>query len=118
MSFAFVFFAIGTRYYATEVIERKKSSPEERRQKRLVIGRIIGLFAIICFFWSIFDQQASTWTYFARDLLDLRLFGLSLPPDAIQGFNPVFVLTLLPIVTVGWRMLAALQVAPCERPIR
>ncbi|WP_169973301.1 POT-type proton-dependent oligopeptide transporter [Tautonia rosea] len=107
MAVAFVFFAAGKKHYAVEVIDRTPPSPEEKLQRRQVIRRIFGLFFVICFFWSIFDQQASTWTFFARDLLDLSLFGVTLAPDAVQAFNPVFVLTLLPIVTLGWRGLAA-----------
>ncbi|WP_152050711.1 POT-type proton-dependent oligopeptide transporter [Tautonia marina] len=107
MAVAFVFFAAGKKHYAVEVIDRTPPSPEEKQQRRLVIRRIFGLFFVICFFWSIFDQQASTWTFFARDLLDLSLFGVTLAPDAVQAFNPVFVLTLLPIVTLAWRGFAA-----------
>ena len=106
MAVAFALFASGKKYYATEVIDRKASTPEERVQKRAVIGRIFGLFFVICFFWSVFDQQASTWTFFARDLLALDLFGVDLAPDSIQAFNPVFVLSLLPIVTISWRLFA------------
>lgn len=107
MAVAFIFFAAGKKHYAVEVIDRTPPSPEEKLRRRQVVQRIFGLFFVICFFWSIFDQQASTWTFFARDLLDLSLFGLTLAPDAVQAFNPLFVVTLLPIVTLGWRGLAA-----------
>ena len=107
MALAFIFFAMGKKYYAVEVIERHASTPEERAQKRAVVGRIFGLFFVICFFWSIFDQQASTWTLFARDLLDLDIFGFAIAPDGVQGFNPVFVLALLPVVTLAWRAFAS-----------
>ncbi|MEW4567459.1 oligopeptide:H+ symporter [Tautonia sp. JC769] len=107
MAVAFIFFAAGKKHYAVEVIDRTPPSPEEKQQRRQVIRRIFGLFFVICFFWSIFDQQASTWTFFARDLLDLNLFGVTLAPDAVQAFNPVFVLALLPIVTLAWRGFAA-----------
>ena len=63
-----------------------------------MLGRIFGLFLVVTFFWSIFDQAASTWTLFARDYLDLRLFGRTLEPDMIQGFNPILIILLLPPV--------------------
>jgi dipeptide/tripeptide permease len=106
MVLSFAVFAAGKNFYAAEVIERKVLTDEERGLRRVVLGRIFGLFLIVTFFWSIFDQAASTWTLFARDYLDLRLFGKTLQPDMIQGFNPILIILLLPPVTLFWRFLA------------
>jgi len=106
MVVAFAIFAAGKRFYAVEVISKKKPTPEEWALRRLVLGRIFGLFLVVTFFWSIFDQAASTWTLFARDYLDLRLMGKQLEPDMIQGFNPILIILLLPPVTLFWRFLA------------
>ena len=106
MVIAFLVFAMGKRHYAVEVISRKESTPEVKRQRLEVLGRIVGLFLVVTFFWSIFDQAASTWTLFTRDLLDLRLFGVRLEPDMIQGFNPILIILLLPPVTALWKVFA------------
>ena len=106
MAIAFAIFALGKPFYAREVITRTTKTPEERRQQRIVLGRILGLFLVVTFFWSIFDQAASTWTLFARDFLDLRLFGLTLEPDMVQAFNPLLIILLLPPVTMFWHFLA------------
>ena len=106
MVIAFLVFAMGKRHYAVEVISRKESTPEVKRQRLEVLGRIVGLFLVVTFFWSIFDQAASTWTLFTRDLLDLRLFGVQLEPDMIQGFNPILIILLLPPVTALWKVFA------------
>lgn len=106
MAVAFVVFALGKPFYAREVITRTRKTPEERRQQGIVLRRIFGLFVVVTFFWSIFDQAASTWTLFARDFLDLRLFGRTLEPDMIQAFNPVLIILLLPPVTLFWHFLS------------
>jgi len=106
MAIAFVIFALGKPFYAKEVITRTRKTPEERRQQGIVLRRIFGLFVVVTFFWSIFDQAASTWTLFARDFLDLHLFGYKLEPDMIQAFNPVLIILMLPPVTLFWHFLS------------
>jgi dipeptide/tripeptide permease len=105
MVLAFGIFAAGKRYYAVEVISKKKGTPEEWAERKVVLSRVFGLFLVVTFFWSIFDQAASTWTLFARDYLDLRLFGKQLEPDMIQGFNPILIILILPPVTYFWKFL-------------
>jgi len=108
MAVALLFFAIGKPFYAVESIRRTTLSPEARQERRVVLRRIIGLFLVVMFFWSIFDQAESTWTQFARDGLDLHLFGWTLTPDQIQGLNPILILLLLPPITMLWHLLAGL----------
>lgn len=110
MAMAFVIFASGKPFYAQEKIERTSLTPEQRRERLAVLGRIFGLFIVVTFFWSIFDQSASTWTLFARDHLDLELFGWTLPPDALQGLNPILILLLLPPITLLWHFLARIGI--------
>jgi solute carrier family 15 (oligopeptide transporter), member 1 len=82
--------------------------------------RIGSVFLLVMFFWAIFDQAASTWIFFAdtymettlcgeradgtkmllsgattESVLGTRSFGLS--ADAIQGFNPIFIIILVPV---------------------
>jgi POT family proton-dependent oligopeptide transporter len=107
MSVAFVIFALGKRHYAVEVIQRTTKSPEERRQQWGLLGRLFGLFLMVTFFWAIFDQHASTWIFFARETLDLNLFGHRVEPDQIQACNPIFIIVFLPVVQLCWRLLAS-----------
>lgn len=106
MAISFTIFAAGKRFYAVETLAKREKTAEERQEERAVIWRISGLFAVVTFFWSIFDQAASTWTLFARDYLDLHAFGYQLEPDMIQGANPILILLLLPPISVLWRLLA------------
>jgi len=117
MVMALGFFAAGKRFYAVETIGRKELSPEDRRERRVVLRRIFGLFIVVTFFWCIFDQSATTRTLFARDHLDLTLFGWTLTPDQIQGLNPVLIVLMLPPITILWHVLAdlGLKLRPTDK---
>ena len=106
MVVAFFIFTLGKPHYAVEVIARRQKTPEERAAQRDILLRISGVFTLVSFVWCVQDQSASTWTFFADKYLDLHLFGFTLLPDAIQGFNPVLIVLLLPPVTLFWHYLA------------
>lgn len=88
-------------------------------EQREVLRRLLGMFLVISFFWSIFDQSPSTWTLFAKDHLQARVFDYGplrsllpaalvdyeLAPDQLQTLNPVLIILLLPVVTILWRVL-------------
>lgn len=107
MIVAFLIFTLGKPFYAVETVSRREKTPAERTAQRHVLARISGVFILVSFVWCIQDQSASTWTFFAKDYLDLHLFGVTLQPDMIQGFNPVLIVILLPFVTWFWHALAA-----------
>ncbi len=130
MVVAFAIFAAGKRFYAAESVARREKTPEERAAQRSVLARISGIFAVVAFVWTIQDQSATTWTFFARDYLNLQLFGPidvtlfgrklsigTLEPDQIQGINPVLIVILLPLVTVFWHWLdrRGLKLRPTDK---
>lgn len=100
MVVAFIIFALGKKYYGIQTIERKILTPEERTERWRVVGRIAGLFFLIMFFWAIFDQSTSTWVFFAEACMELNVFGLDFDPDQFQAFNSIFILLLLPPITL------------------
>jgi len=107
MAAALLLFALGKRFYAREVITRSEKTPEETLQQWTVLRKLFGVFLVITFFWMIFDQSTTTWISFAQDDFDLHLFGRHVAPDQIQSLNPLFIVLLLPLVSVGlWRLLA------------
>ena len=126
MALALCIFAAGKRFYARETIERKVVAhgagdaapaagrtatgvpvryklvtPAEKAADRALkletLGRIGLLFLTVMFFWAIFDQSASTWIFFADTYMDTSLFGIQAKADAIQAFNPVFIVLLVPV---------------------
>jgi dipeptide/tripeptide permease len=109
-------FALGKPYYAPQERSRPPSSPEERRQQWQTLFQLLGIFALIVFFWVAYEQNDSLWVFFNRDYVDLSppwlrtfLEFLRLPshldPDQIQFLNPLFVLILIPFFIWLFRLL-------------
>jgi POT family proton-dependent oligopeptide transporter len=120
MVLALLLFALGKPYYAHEVISRTEKTPEERRQQWAVVRRLFGLFFVITFFWMVFDQSSSTWILFARKDFDLQLLGWHIDPDQVQSVNPLFIIALLPLISVAlWRWLArmGLHMRPTDKMV-
>ena len=64
---------------------------------------VIGLFCVIPIFWALFDQTGTTWVLQGEKLaaitLNLPLIGAwQLDKESIQTLNPLFVMTLIPLV--------------------
>lgn len=69
------------------------------------ILKILSIFAFVIPFWSIFEQTASSWVAQGS-----RMIPVSIPlpggrawdigPEEIQAANPVFVMILIPLITV------------------
>jgi POT family proton-dependent oligopeptide transporter len=100
-------FALGKPFYAREVVRRAEKTSDEGHKQVAVLGQLFGVFLVITFFWMIFDQSSTTWIRFAQNDFDLQLFGYRIDPDQVQSLNPLFIVGLLPLVSVGlWRLLA------------
>ena len=64
--------------------------------------RVAGLFLVITFFWAIFDQSHTIWVFFARDFMDLRVFGMEVAPDQIGTLNPILIVVFVPLMPFLW----------------
>jgi len=103
MAVAFAIFASGKHFYAVEKIERRHKTPEERALQWKVLGRILGLFLLVMFFWAIFDQASSTWIFFAYSYMEWTVLpGFQVEPEQMQALNPVLIVLLLPAITYLW----------------
>jgi POT family proton-dependent oligopeptide transporter len=105
MCIAFPIFALGKPFYAREVLVRRRKTPAERRRQWRVLGRLLGLFVVVAFFWGVYDQSSITWIFFAEDHIDLHLFGFAVKGDQFGWINPALILVLLPLITVLWKVL-------------
>jgi POT family proton-dependent oligopeptide transporter len=107
MAVAFVFFALGKKYYPKEDVRSlPPKTAEQRALERRTLGRLAGLFSMIAIFWFVYDQSASTWIYFANKHMDLTVFpGFSTTADQIQGLNPILIVILTPIFNWLWNFL-------------
>jgi proton-dependent oligopeptide transporter, POT family len=64
------------------------------------VFRILGVFAAVTLFWTLFDQKSSTWVFQARQM-DLTLGGRQLSAAQLQALNPFMILALIPLFTWG-----------------
>lgn len=107
MAAALIVFALGRRYYATEVIgPAPERSPEERAQQWKVLVGLFGIFALMIFFWVAYEHNDNLWVFFAQEKIDLQLpswlGGAVLAPDQFQFINAALILLLVPLSQWFW----------------
>lgn len=62
---------------------------------------ILFVFALVPVFWSLFDQTNSTWVLQGEKMQPFNLFGLQLGAEQMQSLNPLIVMLLVPLFTLG-----------------
>jgi dipeptide/tripeptide permease len=124
MVVALAVFACGKRFYGAESVGAAPAlTPEERRQRWQVLTRLFGIFALMVFWWAIYEQNDNLWTAFCRDHVDRhllgeeptpgtftllqpliqgiwRLFGGEFSPDGFMFLDPLLIILLVPLF--GW----------------
>jgi solute carrier family 15 (oligopeptide transporter), member 1 len=99
MVVALSLFALGKPFYAKEVRSHHEVTPEERAERLKILGRIVGLFVLVMFFWGVFDQTANVWVSFCNTYMDKNLLWMQISGAQTQSFNPFFIITVLPLTT-------------------
>lgn len=61
---------------------------------------IIGVFALVPPFWSLFDQTNSTWVLQGEKMQSFDLLGLTIGAEQMQSANPLLVMILVPVLTL------------------
>jgi len=61
------------------------------------VMRVLWLFLPLPIFWALFDQQGSRWTLQATQM-NGEFGGFVMQPDMMQVFNPLFVVTVVPLL--------------------
>ncbi|XP_012993296.3 solute carrier family 15 member 1 isoform X1 [Esox lucius] len=99
-------FAISNRFKHRSSVHPKRTHwmdwAEERYDKLLIaqikmVLKVLFLYIPLPMFWTLFDQKGSRWTLQATTM-DGN-FGIAiLQPDQMQTVNPIFILTLVPIM--------------------
>ena len=70
-------------------------SAQEVRQRMYAL---FAVFGVVIFFWFSFHQNGLTLTYFAKEYTDLNLFGMAISAALFQSLNPIFVVSLTPVI--------------------
>ncbi len=62
---------------------------------------ILFVFALIPVFWSLFDQTNSTWVLQGEKMVPTKFLGLDIGAEQMQSMNPLIVMILVPVFTLG-----------------
>jgi POT family proton-dependent oligopeptide transporter len=65
------------------------------------VGPILGVFALIPIFFSLFDQTNSTWVLQGEKMVSFNFLGLDIGAEQMQSMNPLIVMVLVPLFTLG-----------------
>jgi POT family proton-dependent oligopeptide transporter len=79
------------------------------------VGSILSIFALIPVFWALFDQTNSTWVLQGIKMLPFTLFGLEIGAEQMQSANPLLVMILVPLLTLGLYPRLGRLVTPLKR---
>ena len=62
---------------------------------------ILFIFALVPVFWSLFDQTNSTWVLQGEKMVPTKILGLDIGAEQMQSMNPLIVMILVPLFTLG-----------------
>lgn len=65
------------------------------------VGPILFVFALIPVFFTLFDQTNSTWVLQGQKMVSVTLLGFSIGAEQMQSANPLLVMILVPLLTIG-----------------
>jgi len=65
------------------------------------VGPILSIFVLIPPFWALFEQSNSTWVLQGGKMLPFNLLGLDIGAEQMQSANPLLVMILVPLLTLG-----------------
>ncbi len=60
------------------------------------ILKLCTIYLFVAVFWALFDQSGSSWVLQAENM-DRMFFGIEWLPSQIQAFNPILILTFIPL---------------------
>ncbi len=64
------------------------------------------LFIAASVFWSVYEQQPTSFNFFANSFTDRVVFGFEIPTPWFQSVSALFVILLAPVMTIIWTKLA------------
>lgn len=85
-----------------DVVVRKKLTTREKR-------RIYALFILMTFsifFWICFEQAGCSFTLFAENSTQRHIGNWEIPTGYFQSLNPLFIITIAPLMSMLWGWLA------------
>ncbi|GGO50965.1 MFS transporter [Streptomyces daqingensis] len=85
-------------WYFVRMRRDREVTVEEKKK----LGAYIWFFIAAAIFWMIFDQSGSTLTLFAEKETSTDLWGIEFPTSWFQSVNPLWVMTIAPVLAALW----------------
>lgn len=85
-----------------DFVVRKKLSTREKRK----IYALFILMTFSIFFWICFEQAGCSFTLFAENSTQRQLGNFIIPTGWFQSLNPLFIITIAPLMSMFWGWLA------------
>ena len=79
------------------------------------VGPILGIFALIPVFWALFDQTFSTWVLQGEKMVPFIIGHWRIGPEEMLSANPLLVMLLIPVMTLGLYPLLGRLATPLRR---
>lgn len=83
------------------------SSLDNTEKKNLLVFVILFFSAAI--FWSVFEQQYTSFNFFADSLTNRNILGFEIPTAWFQSINALFIIIFAPIVAFVWIILSKIN---------
>ncbi len=68
-----------------------------RAGDRATLWRIAIIFLPVTVFWSLFDQQHTTWVQQGQQMVPLKIGDYSIDGETMQSTNPIYVMIIIPV---------------------
>jgi POT family proton-dependent oligopeptide transporter len=103
-------YVIGLRHLPPDELHRARAEHTETKpftpdEWRAIVG-LIGVFALVTFFWATYDQQGNTlllWAeYFTERSIDLASLRGEIPTTWFLALNPLMIFVFTPILIKLW----------------
>lgn len=88
--------------------EISASSNQAAPLTSIQVQQLTSLIILIIFtipFWVCFEQAGSSLTLFAQYATNRNIFGYEIPTGYFQSLNPLFIITLAPLMSLLWEKL-------------
>ncbi len=93
------FFGIaGHMLFKRQELEQNYNASDRRDTRNLL--RVLLAFVMVIPFWALFDQTASSWILQAKSMIPYSIGSFTIGPEQTQSFNPLLVMTFIPLLTL------------------
>jgi proton-dependent oligopeptide transporter, POT family len=79
------------------------------------VGPILSIFLVVPVFWALFDQTFSTWVLQGEKMQPFHLGGWTIGPEEMLSANPLLVMMLIPVMTLGLYPMLGRLATPLRR---